>query len=211
MNKQLFVTGIGTGVGKTMVSAVFVEALQADYWKPIQSGDLESSDSQFVNSLTSSHLKIHTERYQLKKAASPHQSAKEEGIEIKLTDFEIPKTSNNLIIEGAGGLFVPINEQDYMIDLIHQFNLSTIVVATNYLGCINHTLLTLEALKTRNIQVDYFVFNENFDEDTSRAIKNSIPPEVAIINIPMFESINSNEISELAKIVYKELNLAHKK
>jgi len=146
MNKIFFVTGIGTGVGKTIVSSVFVEALQADYWKPIQSGDLDSSDSKLVKFLTSSHLIVHPERYRLKKSASPHHSAREEMIKIGLNDFKIPKTVNSLIIEGAGGLFVLINDNNYLIDLIHQFDLSTIVVATNYLGCINHTILTLEAI-----------------------------------------------------------------
>ncbi|MGV0927782.1 MULTISPECIES: ATP-dependent dethiobiotin synthetase BioD [unclassified Empedobacter] len=123
MSKQLFVTGIGTGAGKTIVSAILTEVLQADYCKPIQLGDLDSSDSLLAKSLTSLELKIHQERYCLQKAASLHQSAKEEDIEINLNDFELPKTTNSLIVEGAGGLFVPINEEDFMIDLIQQFNL----------------------------------------------------------------------------------------
>ncbi len=207
MFKQLFVTGIGTGVGKTIVSAILTEALQADYWKPIQSGDLDSSDSLLVKSLTSPELKIHQERYRLQKAASPHQSAKEEAIEINLNDFEIPKTTNSLIIEGAGGLFVPINEEDFMIDLIQQFNLPTVVVATNYLGCINHTLLTIEILKLRNITIEYFVFNGEFDEDTSRVIKNHLPSDISIIIIPKLNSINSSEVRNIAETIKHQFNI----
>ncbi len=207
MFKQLFVTGIGTGVGKTIVSAILTEALQADYWKPIQSGDLDSSDSLLVKSLTSPKLKLHQERYALQKAASPHQSAKEEAIEINLNDFEIPKTTNSLIIEGAGGLFVPINEEDFMIDLIQQFNLPTVVVATNYLGCINHTLLTIEILKLRNITIEYFVFNGEFDEDTSRVIKNHLPSDISIIIIPKLNSINSSEVRNIAETIKYQFNI----
>ncbi|MGV0924452.1 dethiobiotin synthase [Empedobacter tilapiae] len=207
MSKQLFVTGIGTGVGKTIVSAILTEVLQADYWKPIQSGDLDSSDSLLVESLTSPKLKIHQERYRLQKAASPHQSAKEEDIEINLNDFELPKTINSLIVEGAGGLFVPINEEDFMIDLIQQFNLPTVVVATNYLGCINHTLLTIEVLKLRNIAIEYFVFNGEFDEDTARVIKNHLPSDISIIIIPKLNSINSSEVRKIAETIKHQFNI----
>ncbi len=207
MSKQLFVTGIGTGIGKTIVSAILTEVLQADYWKPIQSGDLDSSDSSLVKSLTYPELKIHQERYALQKAASPHQSAKEEDIEIKLNDFELPKTTNSLIVEGAGGLFVPINEEDFMIDLIQQFNLPTVVVATNYLGCINHTLLTIEVLKLRNIAIEYFVFNGEFDEDTSRVIKNHLSPDISIIIIPKLNSINSSEVRKIAETIKHQFNI----
>lgn len=207
MSKQLFVTGIGTGVGKTIVSAILTEALQADYWKPIQSGDLDLSDSLLIESLTFPELKCHQERYRLQKAASPHQSAKEEDIEINLNDFELPKTSNSLIVEGAGGLFVPINEADFMIDLIQQFNLPAVVVATNYLGCINHTLLTIEVLKLRNIAIEYFVFNGEFDEDTSRVIKNHLPLDISIIIIPKLNSINSSEVRNIAEIIKHQFNI----
>ena len=207
MSKQLFVTGIGTGIGKTIVSAILTEVLQADYWKPIQSGDLDSSDSSLVKSLTYPELKIHQERYALQKAASPHQSAKEEDIEIKLNDFELPKTTNSLIVEGAGGLFVPINEEDFMIDLIQQFNLPTVVVATNYLGCINHTLLTIEVLKLRNIAIEYFVFNGGFDVDTARVIKNHLPSDISIIIIPKLNSINSSEVRKIAETIKHQFNI----
>ena len=207
MSKQLFVKGIGTGIGKTIVSAILTEVLQADYWKPIQSGDLDSSDSSLVKSLTYPELKIHQERYALQKAASPHQSAKEEDIEIKLNDFELPKTTNSLIVEGAGGLFVPINEEDFMIDLIQQFNLPTVVVATNYLGCINHTLLTIEVLKLRNIAIEYFVFNGGFDEDTARVIKNHLPSDISIIIIPKLNSINSSEFRKIAETIKHQFNI----
>lgn len=156
---KLFITGISTDVGKTITSAIVVEALQADYWKPIQAGDLDNSDSRKVKDLISnSKTQIFENAYQLNTPASPHYAAQIDNVEIKLDKIIEPKTENNLVIEGAGGLFVPLNNNDCVIDLIKP-DYEVIVVSRHYLGSINHTLLTIEALKSRNIAIKGIVFS----------------------------------------------------
>lgn len=160
MNESYFITGIDTGIGKTIVSAILTEKLQADYWKPIQSGDLAQSDSLAVQSLlTNTKTKIHPEAYRLSQPLSPHLSARIDGVEIELDQFQLPKTNNKLIVEGAGGLMVPLNDKDLILDLIKHLAIETIVVAKNYLGSINHTLLTLNTLKQHHIKVKGIIFN----------------------------------------------------
>ncbi|MGI4805649.1 MAG: dethiobiotin synthase [Janthinobacterium lividum] len=158
--KPLFVTGIGTGVGKTHVSAHLVESLQADYWKPVQSGDLEASDTMKVRSLVKNAKSVfHLETYRLTQPFSPHKSAELDGLVIDLQHFVLPKTQNQLIIEGAGGLMVPLNDEFLMIDLIKQLQAEVVLVAMHYLGSINHTLLSIEVLKSRNLPINRVVFN----------------------------------------------------
>ena len=158
--KQVFVTGIGTDVGKTVVSAILTEALQADYWKPVQAGDLENSDTIKVKNLVSNEKSVfHAEAYRLPLPLSPHASAAAAGIELNLNQIVLPTTENNLVIEGAGGLFVPLNAGSLIIDLIQKLQVPVILVSANYLGSINHTLLSVEALKHRNIPVAGIIFN----------------------------------------------------
>lgn len=172
MNKRFFVTGIGTGVGKTLVSAILVEALKADYYKPIQCGNLDSTDEDFVReNLFNSRSKIHPTTHLFRLAASPHAASKAEGRNIELDLIMIPETSNNLIIEGAGGLLVPINEKnEYVIELAKVNNLEIILVIDYYLGSINHTLLSLNYLKQNNYQIALLVFNGDKVESTKQAI-----------------------------------------
>ncbi len=161
---KIFVTGIGTGIGKTIVSGYLCKNFGYDYWKPIQSGDLEISDSIFI----AQHLnevKIWPERYRLTKPMSPHAAAEIDEVEIDLSDFDLP-ASNNLLVEGAGGLMVPLNNQDLMIDLIKHLQLPVVLVIRDYLGCINHTLLSFEILKQRKIEVCCVVYNGNFVPST---------------------------------------------
>lgn len=157
---QFFITGIGTEIGKTVVSAILTEYFQADYWKPIQSGDLHWTDTMKVQSLISNTKSVfHPERHRLNAPLSPHASAALDGVQIKLSDFTLPQTSNHLIVEGAGGLMVPLNDQDVMLDLIQQVQIPVILVSRNYLGSINHTILTIEALQHRQISIAGIVFN----------------------------------------------------
>ena len=171
MTKPLFITGIGTGIGKTIVSAILVEKLKADYWKPIQAGDLDYSDTDKVKSLISNPFsKFHPETYKLTQPYSPHKSADLDGIEISLNKFIIPETDNTLIIEGAGGLMVPLNDQDLMIDLIKKLDGEVILVIRHYLGSINHSLLSIEALKARDIKIKGIIYNGLPDKYSEAAI-----------------------------------------
>jgi len=159
-NKAIFVTGIGTGIGKTMVSAVLVEKLRADYWKPVQSGDLDTSDTRTVKSLVSNNVSVfHPETYGLTQPFSPHKSAAIDKITIDENKFVLPETDNTLIVEGAGGLMVPLNDRFLIIDLIKHLKTPVILVTQNYLGSINHTLLSVDALKQRGIPIKGIIFN----------------------------------------------------
>ncbi|WP_318343668.1 dethiobiotin synthase [Flagellimonas baculiformis] len=150
---KLFITGISTEVGKTVASAIVVEALQADYWKPIQAGDLDNSDSHKVESLISNDKTvIHPNSYALNTPMSPHAAAEIDGVTIDLDAIVPPVTENHLVIEGAGGLLVPLNDTDTIFDLI-QPDHKVIVVSRHYLGSINHTLLTIEKLQQKEVQV----------------------------------------------------------
>ena len=156
---KLFITGIGTDVGKTITSAIITQALEADYWKPIQAGDLDNSDSNKIQRYISNDKTIiHPNSYKLNTPASPHVAAAIDGITIDVKQIQEPATTNHLVIEGAGGVFVPLNDQDCIIDLI-QKDYKVILVSRHYLGSINHTLLTFEALKNRNIPLAGIIFS----------------------------------------------------
>lgn len=167
---KLFVTGISTDVGKTIASAIIVEALRADYWKPIQAGDLTQSDSDRIKSLVSNEsTKIHPNSYQIQTPASPHLAAELDGITIDLKKITEPKTKNHLVVEGAGGVFVPLNEKDCIIDLI-QKDYKVIIVSKHYLGSINHTILTIEALKNRKRNIAGIIFSGDKNESSEAII-----------------------------------------
>ena len=166
---KLFVTGISTEVGKTITSAILVEALQADYWKPIQAGDLENSDSHKINQLISNKkTKIHPNSYALKTPMSPHAAAEIDGVEIDLSSIVEPKTDNHLVVEGAGGLLVPLNDTDTIFDLIRPAY-KVVVVSRHYLGSINHSLLTLNALKDKGFKPG-IIFSGNEHKTTESII-----------------------------------------
>ena len=168
---RLFVTGIGTEVGKTVVSAILTEALQADYWKPVQAGDLDYSDTHKVKDMVSNSKSVfHDESFALNHPMSPHAAAERDGVEIRLGEFKIPETENHMIIEGAGGLMVPLNSKDCIIDLIEDLGVEVVLVSRNYLGSINHTLLSVEALVTRGITIKGMIFNDEENVDTESVI-----------------------------------------
>lgn len=201
MNK-LFITGIGTEVGKTVCSAVLVQYFKADYWKPVQSGDLDYTDSHKIASWTE-NTRCHPEIYRLKLAASPHQSAGEENIEIKIENFKLPKTDNSLIVEGAGGLMVPLSDHVFMIDLIKKLSLPVGLVVRNYLGCINHTLLSVMALYQKEIKLEFLILNGTFPPDTERVITEFIKKETRIIRIPEMDLPTKNSIKAAAEYLTK--------
>lgn len=164
-----FVTAIGTDCGKTLVSAILCQALNADYWKPVQAG--APTDAETVRTLlTRTDLIIHPEKYIFKTPASPHAASAFENISIKMEDFILPKTERDLVIEGAGGCLVPLNDDHFVIDLVQQFNAQVILVANLYLGSINHTLLTFEALQKRNLSVKGIIFNGKHNQQSEGII-----------------------------------------
>jgi dethiobiotin synthetase len=199
--KRLFVTGIGTEIGKTIVSAILVEKLQADYWKPIQSGDLDNSDSLKVKNLISNPRSfIFPEAYKLTQPFSPHKSAAIDGIAIEREKIQPPVTDNTLIIEGAGGLMVPLNNKLLMIDLIKELNAEAILVSSNYLGSINHTLLSIYALKQYGIPVKGIIFNGVKDIYSKEYILNYTGIEL-LGHIPQYDNIDKLDIIDAGKYV----------
>lgn len=170
MSKQFFITGIGTDVGKTIVSAIVTEALKTDYWKPIQAGDLDTGDAHTIQNLISNKKTvIHPNRYGLKTPMSPHASAKIDGVTIDVSKIKAPKTKNNLVIEGAGGVLVPLNDSDTILDLI-QPNYKVIVVSRHYLGSINHSLMTIQLLQNKGFDVSV-IFNGSEHKTTESIIE----------------------------------------
>jgi dethiobiotin synthetase len=201
---KLFITGISTDVGKTIASAIIVEALQADYWKPIQAGDLNHSDTHKVQSLVSnSQSHFHSNSYALQTPASPHLAAAIDGLTIAMNQIQEPKTNNHLVVEGAGGILVPLNETQSVVDLI-QPDYKVIVVSRHYLGSINHTLLTIEALQNRQIQVVGIIFSgdENTSSESIILSRTGVPFLGRIAQEPYFDT---NVILEYAELFRENL------
>lgn len=201
MRESFFVTGIDTNIGKTVVSAILVEALEADYWKPIQSGDLQNSDTQKVEVLVSDNRVFHQETYRLNNPLSPHVSAKMDNVTISLSEFKMPKTDNGLIIEGAGGLLVPINEEgDYLSDIISRCGVDVILVARNYLGSINHTLLSVEYLKSRDIAIKGIVVVGDANESSESIISKNTGVKV-LHHVPLVDTVTKEFVLKQAELL----------
>jgi len=202
-NRPIFITGTGTGVGKTLVSAIITEALQADYWKPIQAGFDGGTDALAVQSLISNTVSvIHTELYKLKMPASPHIAAREEGILVDLDEIkknQPPIVNRQLVIEGAGGIMVPLNEHEFVIDIILKINARVILVSRNYLGSINHSLLTAALCRQKNIDVIGWIFNDQYLHYENEIIHWSGYPGIA--NIPLTENPDKIFIRQQAQLI----------
>jgi dethiobiotin synthetase len=195
------IAGIHTGIGKTVCAAVICQALGYDYWKPVQAGELENSDSIFIKrNVNNPNCFIHLERYRLTTPASPHYAAQQDGVEIKPNDFVLPHTTNKLIVETAGGIMSPFATGFLNIDLMQQFNLPVIIVSNNYLGSINHTLLTVAALRQKNIQISGMVFCGDVVEPTRKYIMQYTKLPL-LFSIPQFEKIDGDTIAAFAKMV----------
>jgi dethiobiotin synthetase len=158
---KIIVAGIGTDVGKTVASAILATSLQGEYWKPVQCG---TKDSEKIKKWK---IPFHPSTYSLKAPVSPHIAGK-----IDLKKIVLPKTSRPLIIESAGGIFVPLTESALSFDLFKSWNCQWVVVSRHYLGSINHTLLTLDALKRHNISVAGLIFNGEPNDDSEKFILN---------------------------------------
>ena len=179
---KLFVTGISTEVGKTVVSAIITEALQADYWKPVQAGDLHHSDSHKIAEMISNpKTVIHGNSYALNTPMSPHAAADIDGIQIRLEAIKEPKTDNHLVIEGAGGLLVPLNDQDTILDLI-QPDYQVVVVSRHYLGSINHSLLTINALLDKGFKTGVIFSGDEHPTTESIILKKTGIPFLGRVN-----------------------------
>ena len=198
MSQRFTVTGIGTDVGKTVVSAILAESLQANYWKPVQAGDLDNSDSIKVERYTS-NVNLLPEKFKLTEPMSPHAAARIDGVQIAKEDLNLPAVSGNLIVEGAGGLLVPFNDDGLLFaDLLEYWGLPTIVVSRHYLGSINHTLLTMETLKKRGVEVAGIIFVGNENNETEQVIK-SVTGVKVLGRIPIAKELNDKFIQEQAK------------
>jgi dethiobiotin synthetase len=203
-----FITGIGTDVGKTVISAILAEALQADYWKPVQAGYENGTDSIWLREMISNkNSVVHQEIYKLKLAASPHIAAEEEGIEISTDKIinDIPVTANTLLIEGAGGLMVPLNKNEFVFDLIKKLDSKVIIVSRNYLGSINHSLLTANFLKQNSIKVLGWIFNGDYLDYENEIVDWSGFPWIA--SVRQLPEINKEIIHEQAAKIKAHLNL----
>jgi dethiobiotin synthetase len=202
MLHQYFVTAIGTDSGKTFVSAILTEALQATYWKPIQSG--LPRDTEKVQSLVSPHLTFLPEKYLLTQPLSPHAAAAIDGVQIAINTIQIPPNTGNLIVEGAGGILVPINQEHFVIDLAAQLQLPIIVVANLYLGSINHTLLTIKELERREaqglIKIKGLVFNGVANPASEEIILHHSPYPF-LFRVNQEEAITPATVKKYAEIV----------
>ncbi len=193
---MIIIAGIHTGIGKTLCSAILCEALGYDYWKPIQAGDLDNSDSIFIqNHVSNSKCMIHPEAYRFQTAASPHFAADTEGVVIQKEKLILPKTNNKLIVETAGGIMSPLGKNFLNIDLIKYLNLPIILVSENYLGSINHTLMSAFALKQQQISIKGIVFNgEVVQSSVDYILEYTQLP--LLFSIPRMANLNKENVKE---------------
>lgn len=199
---KLFITGISTDVGKTIVSSILAEALKASYWKPVQAGDLDTSDSKKVAGLTNS-VKVLPEAFLLSTPQSPHAAAKVDGVELPKS-LDLLSVEGNFIVEGAGGLLVPLNEDGTTIaDWAQNWKLPVVIVSRHYLGSINHTLLTIEVLKNRAIPIFGIIFVGEENKETERIIAATNVPVIA--RIPIAENITKEFIVDQAEKIKSKL------
>lgn len=205
--KRYFITGIDTNVGKTFVSAVLAQTLGADYWKPVQCGVADGTDVNEVRNLvTNTKCTFFPEAYSFAAPVSPHLAAAIEGRSISLSSFKLPETKNNLIIEGAGGMLVPLNDKDHVIKLANIFNAEVILVIRNYLGCINHSLLSIEYLLRNKYAIKGVILNGDFDPMVKQTITgySDIP---VLAEFTEMGKVNKEIISEVSNKVKKEIFL----
>jgi len=204
-HKNIFVTGIDTDVGKTVVSSFLVRALQADYWKPIQCGIEEGTDSQFIKKMCrDSSCQWHQESYLLDLPKSPHYAAEKQQKLIQLNKVNLPQTDSRLIVEGAGGVLVPLNEHDYIVDIAQKYSLSTILVTKNYLGSLNHTFLSIESLRQRKINILGLVFNGASDPELEAFVsrRSDLP---ILFNVPVFPDLTRESTEFFVKTVKNKM------
>jgi dethiobiotin synthetase len=237
--QPIFITGIGTDIGKTVVAAIITEALQAAYWKPVQAGFKDGTDSEWIaERITHPHGRILPETYRLSLPASPHIAARQEGVQISLDEIarhygkinrglsttgfgqapslaspsgssqspEAQAAPDFLVIEGAGGLMVPLNGQEFVLDLIKKLDATVILVSRNYLGSINHSLLTASVCKAHGLKVAGWIFNDQYLHYEEEIVKWSGLP--ALASIPHYENPDTEFIRRQAGLVRASLTAA---
>lgn len=197
--RTLVVAGIGTDVGKTVVSAVLCQSLRADYWKPVVSGTCEGKvDDEIIHELLGEQNRVHPCGYRLSEPLSPHIAARIDGIEIDSANLSAPETGNRLVIELAGGVLVPLNDSQTNLDLLQQWQAPVVVVSRHYLGSINHTLLTLNVLQSKKLNVAGIVFVGDELPDTE-AVITRLADVPTLGTLPMVDKVNSETIIQLAQ------------
>lgn len=201
MSKQYTIAGIGTDVGKTVVSAILAEALAATYLKPIQAGDLSNSDSVKVRSWCSEAVTVLPELCCLEHPMSPHAAAEREGVTLDLDALSLSIPDGNFILEGAGGVLVPINYKgETVLDIYKKVNLPVIVVSRHYLGSINHTLLTINEIKRTGLTIKGIVFVGPENKATEDVIKTYTGVTI-LGRIPIVEEVNVAFIHQQAELL----------
>ena len=200
--KGLFITGIGTDVGKTVAAAVVAKALEADYWKPVQCGDLENSDSIKIERLTG--LKTLPEAFRLKTPMSPHAAADLEGVELSIDKIELPKSDKTIVVEGAGGVMVPLNSTETYLDLMVKLNLPVVLVTRHYLGSINHTLLSWKVLKEAGLSVVALVISGTPHASTENYFASQM--DVPFIRINELEELSSEAVTSESERLKSSIN-----
>ncbi|MCO4795517.1 MAG: dethiobiotin synthase [Bacteriovoracaceae bacterium] len=188
---NFFVTGTDTNVGKTICSFLLVARTKKNYWKPIQCGDIDESDSQFIRKFSDIDQVIIPEHIKLNTPQSPNIAATLEDQIIKVEDLPKNEEISNTIIEGAGGILVPINNHEYVIDIAYRYNAEIILVTRDYLGCINHTLMSINYLKTNKHKLKGIIFSGKFNKKVRDTIK-SLSGVSNFLEIPELENLSSN-------------------
>lgn len=205
MIKSIAIAGIHTGIGKTIASAVIAEATGADYWKPVQAG-IEERDATLVKQLlTNGSDRVFDEAVLLSQPLSPHAAAAIDRIAIDYSTFTWPETNKTLIVETAGGILSPISANKTAADFIAYYHLPVILVSQNYLGSINHTLLTIETLKHRNIRIMGMVMNGIENKDSESFIEQYSGVKI-IARIPHFSGIDRDAVSACAAQIKNTLS-----
>ena len=197
--KHYFITAIGTDSGKTLVSAIVTEALKADYWKVVQAGNVETDKETVMSLVSNTQSVFHNESYLLDAPESPHSSAAKQGVTIDIEKIKLPTIENEyLVTEGAGGVLVPLNDEHLVIDLADKFDCEVILVSNVYLGSINHTLLTVNELKRRNIRVKGIIFNGDENLEAKKYILQYSGFQ-ELLSIPTLELIDEETVSYYAE------------
>lgn len=209
--RPFFISGIGTGIGKTLVAALLSEALHADYWKPVQAGMEPDTDSRWLKSMISnSKTVIHPELYKLKLPASPHIAARQESnrIDLERIHANYLKMDNTrpLIIEGAGGLLVPLNEKEFVSDLVKKLDARLILVSRNYLGSINHSLMTAHCCRSLGLDVAGWIFNDQYLDYEQEIVSWSGYP--SLLSLPRFNELSKPVIHQAAREIEKIIRSA---